>query len=105
MLQLTKQRHSEPSTLILMSLLRAPKHGYAINKDLQSTFKKDFSYGTLYGALQRLEKQGFIETYEWNTRRRPYRLTSKGRKTIEAEIRELIELSWIGYRSLSEHKS
>jgi DNA-binding PadR family transcriptional regulator len=54
------------------------------------------STGTLYGALQRLLTQGWIERFEEdeNSRgRRAYRLTSKGRRHLQAEIERMRHLT------------
>lgn len=79
--------------LILVTLERAPNHGYQIAKQIkeQSEGVLDFKEGTLYPALHSLEKQGLISTYdqEVNGRaRRYYRITDAGRTWLKAELRE-----------------
>ena len=46
--------------------------------------------GTLYGAISRLEAQGFIEPLELEERgRRPYRITASGRRAFDERLAEL----------------
>jgi len=68
--------------LILRTLLYGPAHGHHIGKHMQ--------HGSLYPALHRLERKGWIVS-KWETapdRNREfkyYRLTEKGRKQLVAE--------------------
>jgi transcriptional regulator len=77
--------------LILRTLLFGPMHGYSIVRSIEQTsgdvLKVD--HGSLYPALQRLERRGWI-TADWGTsennrRARYYRLTSVGRKHLTAQ--------------------
>jgi PadR family transcriptional regulator PadR len=73
--------------LILATLAGGPAHGYAIAQTLRGrsggTF--DLAEGTLYPALHRLERAGFVAS-DWSTeagrRRRTYRLTRSGERTL-----------------------
>ena len=77
--------------LILRTLLFGPTHGHQIAHSIQHTsgdvLKVD--HGSLYPALQRLERRGWITskwgTSENNRRAKYYRLTSAGRKQLVAE--------------------
>ena len=76
--------------LILLSLADQPKHGYAIMKDVEevSDGRVRFSTGTLYGALRRLLESGWIDRFEEDDASRDrvaYRLTTAGRKRLQAE--------------------
>ena len=78
--------------LILKTLALAPLHGYAIAQRLQQTSRDVVivQQGTLYPALHRLEKRGFL-TAEWkasDTGRdaKFYQLTRKGRVQLESEM-------------------
>jgi len=53
---------SEPVFLILLSLVSGQKHGYAILKEIEAISHETLllSTSTLYGALSRLEEQGYI---------------------------------------------
>jgi PadR family transcriptional regulator, regulatory protein PadR len=77
--------------LLLAVLEAGPAHGYAVIEALRSasggTF--DLPTGTVYPALRRLEEDGLVSS-EWREpvgerRRRIYRLTAKGTKTLAAQ--------------------
>jgi hypothetical protein len=53
-------RFADPSLLILTSLSDGPKHGYAIMTDIAAFSGVGMEPGTLYGALSRLERRGWI---------------------------------------------
>ncbi len=82
-------RFGEPSLYILVSLSDAPKHGYAIMTDVEAMTGEPLGPGTLYGALARLERRGFIEALEPVDRRRPYRLTALGAESLAAQLKGL----------------
>lgn len=89
---------TEPVFLVLLSLAEQPRHGYSILKDVEqmSGGRVLLSTGTLYGALQRLLQQGWIERFkeeESSRDRRAYRLTSRGRKNLQLEIDRVRQLS------------
>jgi len=89
---------SETVLLVLLSLAEQPRHGYSILKDVESMSdgRVLLSTGTLYGALQRLLDQGWIErVQEENTPRdrRTYRLTSRGRRNLQMEIERMRHLT------------
>jgi PadR family transcriptional regulator PadR len=77
--------------LILRTLLLGPAHGHAIAKTIE--FNSDdvlqVEQGSLYPALHRLIKRGWISaedgTSENNRRAKFYRLTGKGRRQLVAE--------------------
>lgn len=77
--------------IILQSLRWGPRHGYGLAKLIQSTTEDvlQVNTGSLYPALQRLEKKGWVKG-EWGTseqgqRVREYRLTAAGRKALVEE--------------------
>jgi DNA-binding PadR family transcriptional regulator len=85
---------SEPVLLVLLSLAEQPRHGYSMLKDIESMSdgRVLLSTGTLYGALQRLLDNGWIErVHEENTPRdrRTYRLTSRGRRNLQTEVERM----------------
>ncbi len=89
---------SEPVLLVLMSLAEQPRHGYSILKDIESmsSGRVQLSTGTLYGALQRLLDQGWIERIQEEDTprdRRTYRLTSRGRRNLQMEIDRMRHLT------------
>ena len=77
--------------LILRTLIFGPRHGHGIAVTIQRTSEDDLlvDHGSLYPALQRLERQGLLKskwgTSELNRRARFYELTSAGRKKLTAE--------------------
>jgi PadR family transcriptional regulator PadR len=85
--------------LILRTLLFGPIHGHAIAKSIerasQDVLRVD--HGSLYPALQRLERRGMITarwgTSENNRRARYYRLTAAGRKQLTSETGKWERLS------------
>src|SRR3954468_14535305 len=77
--------------LILKSLSLGPRHGWAISERIQQVSRAalQIPQGSLYPALHRLERQGWIAA-EWgasdnNRRAKFYELTRTGRKQLEAE--------------------
>jgi PadR family transcriptional regulator, regulatory protein PadR len=78
--------------LILRTLLYGPAHGHQIGKHIQSTTNEflQMQHGSLYPALHRLEKRGWVVS-KWETapdRNREfkyYRLTKNGRKQLLVE--------------------
>jgi PadR family transcriptional regulator, regulatory protein PadR len=78
--------------LVLKTLSLDPMHGWGISQRVQQTSKGvlEVNQGSLYPALQRLEKEGLI-TSEWGTtdnnrRARYYRLTARGRRALGEEL-------------------
>lgn len=77
--------------LILKSLALGPQHGWAISERLQQISKEvlQVQQGSLYPALHRLERRGWIAakwgTSENNRRAKYYELTRSGRKQLEIE--------------------
>jgi DNA-binding PadR family transcriptional regulator len=80
-------RFSEPSLLVLASLAGGPKHGYAIMQDVSQFHGSRLEPGTLYGALTRLERHGWIAALPADDRRRPYRLTGAGADVLRQHLR------------------
>src|SRR5580658_6357728 len=63
-------RFADPSVLILTSLSDGPKHGYAIMSDVAAFSGVGMEPGTLYGALSRLERRGWVRPLATGERRR-----------------------------------
>jgi transcriptional regulator len=77
--------------LILKAVALEPQHGWAISERLHqiSSAVVDVKQGSLYPALHRLERKGWIKA-RWaisdhNRRAKYYELTKKGRAQLEAE--------------------
>jgi DNA-binding PadR family transcriptional regulator len=97
---------SETSFFIILSLATAPKHGYAIMKEVEAMSEKRvvLATGTLYSALRRMLEDGWIErvtdqnSITDNRKRKHYQLTKHGRRVLEAEIgrlRKLVNLTQV----------
>jgi transcriptional regulator len=78
--------------MILQTLRRGPRHGYALVQDIKATSDDllQIEEGSLYPALQRMLKAGWVSA-EWglssrNRKVRVYRITPAGRKQLEHEI-------------------
>jgi transcriptional regulator len=92
--------HGTLDMLILRTLVWSPQHGYAIGQAIraQSSDVLQVEAGSLYPALQRLAKKGWV-TSRWgvteaNQRAKFYRLTPEGRRQLvreESRWTELVE--------------
>lgn len=77
--------------LILRTLALEPQHGWAISERIQQISSEVLrvQQGSLYPALHRLERRGWIKarwgTSENNRRAKYYELTKTGRKQLEVE--------------------
>jgi PadR family transcriptional regulator, regulatory protein PadR len=85
--------------LILQTLRWGPQHGYGISQLIRTNSgeRLQVDTGSLYPALHRLERQGWL-AFEWqisenNQRTKVYRLTAAGRKQLVAEHSRWEELS------------
>ena len=56
--------------------------------------------GTLYGAISRLEQQGWIEPLAVEERRQPYRITAEGVSILRAKLTTLQRFSKSGLKRL-----
>jgi DNA-binding PadR family transcriptional regulator len=89
-------RFADPSLLILTSLADGPKHGYAIMVDVASFSEVEMEPGTLYGALARLERNGWIRPLVTDERRRPYEITATGRAVLGQQLASMQRIVSIG---------
>jgi len=77
--------------LILKTVALGPQHGWAISERIQqiSSSVLQVQQGSLYPALHRLERRGWIKAHwgasENNRRAKFYELTRSGRKQLETE--------------------
>ena len=76
--------------LILRTLILGPAHGHTIGHAIERISENalEVEQGSLYPALHRLEERGWVSS-EWgvsenNRKAKFYRLTSKGRKELNA---------------------
>jgi transcriptional regulator len=77
--------------LILKSLSLGPQHGWAVSERIHQISQATLAIpqGSLYPALHRLERRGWIKA-KWgasdnNRRAKYYSLTPRGRSQLEAE--------------------
>ena len=87
--------------LILASLADGDKHGYAMMVDIERFAGVRLGPGTLYGAITRLEEQGWIVPVKSEDRRKPYRLTADGRSYLEEQMTSLDRLVKAAQQRLS----
>jgi DNA-binding PadR family transcriptional regulator len=81
--------YSDPPLLVLSSLSNGPKHGHAMIEDILCLCGTRLGPGTLYGAIARLEQQGWIAPLPAEDRRRPYRITAEGMQVLRARLATL----------------
>jgi len=91
--------HGTLDALVLKTLSRGPRHGYAIARWIEEATGDDVvvEEGSLYPALYKMEHKGWIEA-EWgmselNRKAKFYRLTAKGRRQLGAETAEWVRFS------------
>ena len=92
---MNERRELLPGTLemlILQTLIREPLHGYAIAQYIQRVSEETLQVeeGSLYPALQRLLREGWVAA-EWgisarNRKVRTYRITAEGRAQLDREV-------------------
>src|SRR5918996_5243807 len=87
--------------LILKTVALEPQHGWAISARLQqiSSATLIIRQGSLYPALHRLERRGWIRarwgTSDHNRRAKYYELTRRGRERLDIEISAWRKLSTV----------
>ena len=99
-LDLELGHYSDPPLLVLASLSSGPKHGHAMIEDIARLCGTRLGPGTLYGAIARLEQQGWIEPLPAEERRRPYRITAQGLRVLRAKLTTLSNFAKAGLRRL-----
>ena len=80
--------------LVLSTAQREPTYGYRITQQVRRVMV--ISESTLYPVLRRLQKEGYLETYDQEfagRNRRYYRLTAAGAGALEDLRRE-----WVDFR-------
>jgi DNA-binding MarR family transcriptional regulator len=92
---------TEPVVLVLSSLAGGPKHGYALARDIESFAGIKLGPGTLYGALSRLEKHGWIEALPADDRRQPYQITSAGAAALAGHLTAMQRVTATGLSRLA----
>jgi DNA-binding PadR family transcriptional regulator len=99
--------HGHLDALLLAVLEDRPLHGYAIIEALQARSSGTLNppTGTIYPALRRLERAGYVNSV-WSTvngrERRTYRLTPSGQRALADERADWREFSATVGRFLGE---
>lgn len=80
-------------TMILYLIWDSPSYGYEISKQIRTISEEKYviKETTLYSAFTRLEKNGYIESYDDATsgkRRTYYRITEEGRRYYKEKCEE-----------------
>ena len=100
----TAQAPLTPAVLhILLALSTGERHGYGIMKQVQADSQGNTKMGpgTLYGAIARLEQQGWIEPLPPEERRQPYRITAGGLRVLRAKLTTLQQFAKAGLGRLA----
>ncbi len=84
---------SETMHYILLAL-REPLHGYAVMQKIEKISKGTvmLAAGTLYGALENLNKHGWIEPVGESGRRKVYMITPEGSAILQVEQKRLLHI-------------
>jgi len=93
---------------ILLSLAEEERHGLGIAADVKAftSGRVTLGPGTLYGTIKRLLEDGLVEDLGQpspendDPRRRYYRITPKGRRALEVEMRGLTSVVGVARRRL-----
>ena len=88
-------RFAEPWLLVLTSLADGPKHGYAIMTDVAAFSGVRMEPGTLYGALSRLERRGWVRPLATEERRRPYEITAAGQEILAEQVKTMQQIAHV----------
>ncbi len=81
----------------ILLALRKPNHGYGIIQEVErwTNGRVVLGAGTLYGALQTMQKRNWIEIYSVDTesrKKKEYIITEAGKEAFNAEKQRLEEL-------------
>ena len=90
----TDRLYGTLDTLVLRTLTFGPRHGYAVLRWIreQTNNQLQIEEGSLYPALYRMERDGWIEA-DWGTselgrKAKFYSITKKGRQRLRAKTAE-----------------
>lgn len=87
--------------LILLAILRQfpNAYGVSIREEIKSRAGKDYSYGSIYAVLEKLEDAGFVEAREGEPtpsrggrRKQYFTITGRGKKALQASLHALDSL-------------
>ena len=98
---MSKRPLSTLGVLVLASLAEAPRHGYALGKDVKARSGGDVAAGatSLYRTVWQLEGEGLVTESDErpashldDERRRYFQITAGGRRALAAELSRLDRL-------------
>lgn len=80
---------------ILLAIADGHTHGYAIGQAVEEVSGRRMGPGTIYGSLQRMERDGLVEEVQDSDdeRRKPFVITTRGRRALEAEAARIERLA------------
>ena len=89
--------------LILRTLLLGPAHGHAIVKAIESNSEDvlQVEQGSLYPALHRLERRGWIRPLTADERRRPYEITAVGQQVLAEQLQSMQQIVRTGRQRIA----
>lgn len=84
---------TETGFYILFCLQKA-QHGYGITQQVKELTEGEIviSAGTMYGTLSKMEKDGLIEFYAEEDKRKLYQITELGKEVLAVEIKRIERL-------------
>lgn len=87
---------SETMHYILLAL-REPLHGYAVMQNIEQMSNGNviLAPGTLYGALENLNKHGWIEAVDVVGRKKVYAITAQGSDILQLEQQRLRHILYL----------
>ncbi len=94
---MTPELHGHLDLMLLAVLKDGPLHGYALITELARRSDQAFQVpeGSVYPALQRLERRGYVQS-QWSDsgrRRRTYALTAVGQRQLATGTRDWWQFS------------
>lgn len=96
---------TETAMLILLAMYQ-PNYGYGVMKFVEekTNGRVVFGPGTLYGAINNLQKKGWLEPYPTclDDRKKEYIITEEGKRQVEAELLRLKEIYEIGIEIIGD---
>lgn len=78
----------------ILLALREPLHGYAVMQEIEKNSNGTviLAAGTLYGAIENLNKHGWIESVGNSGRRKIYKITAEGCAVLKMEQERLLHI-------------
>lgn len=83
------------TTFLILLAFSTPNHGYGVMQDIKESTqgRVELGLGTLYGAINTLEKKKWIKkTHVTEEGRKVFVLTEEGKERVEIEVKRLDEM-------------